>query len=298
MKKKILITGGAGFLGTTWAKKSSSDNDVHVTLNKTKHQIKNVTSHWLDLTDEKKVFDLISNLLPDIVINTAGLTSVDDCEANPELAQQMNVDTVKNIAKATRNTSVKLVHLSTDHLFDGLQKLYVEESEVHPLNEYAKTKRQAELEVLGLDPRALIVRSNFYGKSKATKKSFTDWLEMELSQKHQIKMYTDLFFSPIYINDLIDFTNIAIKKDVCGILNITGSERISKFDFGITFAKVFNFDQTSIHPSTLIEFPKKVVRPKDMSLSPDKFFKMTGLKSASVKESLEKMKKEMEKNHD
>ena len=66
----------------------------------------------------------------------------------------------------------------------------------------------------------------------------------------------------------------------------------------MTFAKVFNFDQTLIHPTTLLEFPKKVVRPKDMSLSPEKFFKITGKKSGPVKESLEKMKKEMEINHD
>lgn len=294
----ILITGGAGFLGTTWATKNSSRFDVHVTLNHQQQQLKDVTPHWIDLTDANKVTELVTTLRPDIIINTVGLTNVDDCETQPQLAHQLNVTTAQNIAQATKGSKTKLVHISTDHLFDGEGKFYTEESSVHPLNEYAKTKREAEVVVQKIDPKALIVRTNFYGPSFSKKKSFTDWLTTELSQNHQLKMYTDLFFSPIYIGDLIDFTNMAIEKDLNGIVNLTGSERISKFDFGICFAKVFNFDQALIHPTTLNEFPKRVKRPRDMSLSPEKFLKLTGLKTDSVQHCLEKMKSDMENKHD
>lgn len=298
MKKKILITGGAGFLGRTWAKISSSRYDVHITLNRSIQQYKNLTTHWLDLTDENKTLQLVETLKPDIIINTAGLTNIDECEKNPELAYKLNVKTTQNIAKASKASSAKLVHISTDHLFDGTAKLYSEEAKTNPLNEYAKTKGQAEVLVMELDPTALIIRTNFYGKSFSVKKSFTDWLENELRSNHQVKMYTDLYFSPIYINDLIDFTEIALNKNLKGILNITGSERMSKFEFGMVFAEVFNLNQSLISPTTLYDFPKNVIRPNDMSLSPDKFYELTGMKTSSVKDCLIRMKKEMEIMHD
>lgn len=293
MTKKILITGGAGFLGTTWAMKNADRYEVHVTLNHQRPNIQNIRSHWVDLTDSVKVHELIEHLQPDIVINTAGLTNVDDCEAQSELAYQLNVKTVQHVAEACAQLKTKLVHISTDHLFSGDASLYTEVSPVNPINEYAKTKYQAELVVQKIIPSALVIRTNFYGPSHSKKKSFTDWLQIELSQYHELKMYTDLYFSPIYIGDLIHFTNIAIEKKLAGVINITGSERISKFDFGIAYAKVFNLNQSLIHPTTLAEFPKRVVRPKDMSLSCEKFYQLTGLRTGTVLESLEKMKKEI-----
>lgn len=290
MKKKILITGGAGLLGSQWARRIASQYDTHVTINRHDFPQAQVTAHQLDLTDLSQVNGLLSTLKPEIIVNTVGMTNVDECESNPELAFAQNVLTVENLLKSSH---AKLIHISTDHLFLGNKGLTKEIDPCEPINVYGKTKRQAEVLCLKSSKNCLIVRTNFFGKSLVEKKSFSDWIYNELTDKNSIEMYTDLYFSPIHLAYLIDYSHQLLDKNCSGIFNVAGSERISKYDFGVALAKMMNLDQGLIKPIRLNEKPKLVVRPKDMSLDVSKCAHELNTKMKSVEESLQFLKYEM-----
>jgi dTDP-4-dehydrorhamnose reductase len=292
MKKKILITGGAGFLGVAWSQYAQSAYDVHVTVNKNKHVETGCTSHQINLVNTQSVNDLIQTIRPDIIVNTAGLTNVDHCENNRELAHELNVTITKNLALAAKFINAQFVHISTDHLFDGKKKIFSETDEVRPVNVYGETKLAGERECLKINPEALVVRTNFFGKSHSSKKSFSDWLYAELSQGNKISMYTDVFYTPIYATNLIRYVHITLDKRLNGVINIAGVDRLSKFEFGYQFAKYFNLDTTLIQAISVDQIKGRVRRPKEMSLDVTKFIQLTGTKVDSLSQSFKQLMEE------
>ena len=128
MQKKILITGGSGLLAVNWAQKIKNNYQVVLALHQRRISIDGIET--ININELTKCLPSDIN----IVINTIGLTSVEVCEKSPNLAYETNVKTVTNIAKFCRDNNIKLVHISTDHLFDGMQSYYSEEDELIPLN--------------------------------------------------------------------------------------------------------------------------------------------------------------------
>jgi dTDP-4-dehydrorhamnose reductase len=130
----------------------------------------------LDLTSFKVVDSALRDFQPDVVIHTVGLTSVDGCEADPSLAYRLNVEAANYTARSARALGAKLVHISTDHLFNGTEPWRREEDAPYPLNMYATTKLQAEEVVLQACPDALVIRTNFFGWGTSIRASFSDWI--------------------------------------------------------------------------------------------------------------------------
>lgn len=275
-----------------WSQYAQASYDVHVTVNKNKHSELGCTSHQINLVNAHAVNDLIQTIRPDLIINTAGLTNVDLCESNKELAYEFNVTITQNLAQAAKLVNAQLVHISTDHLVDGKKQLYSEADEVHPVNIYGESKLAGERECLKINPQALVVRTNFFGKSHSTKKSFSDWIYAELSQGHKISMYTDVFYTPVYVSNLIRYVHIALEKKLTGIINIAGVDRISKYEFGVEFAKFFKLDTSLIQPISVDQSKGRVRRPKEMSLDVNKFIQLTGTKVDSLSHSFRLLQEE------
>ena len=136
MNKKVLILGSKGMLGYALAKVF---NNYELTL-------------WdfdeIDITDAQQVEDKILHLNPDIIINAAAYTNVDDCESNIDLAMKVNGIAVGYIAKIAKQIDAVLVHYSTDYIFDGKNKTgYAEDAKSSPVNAYGKTKLRGEGEL-------------------------------------------------------------------------------------------------------------------------------------------------------
>jgi perosamine synthetase len=288
MKKKILITGGAGFLGSYWAKEIQDQFDLTVTFSKKKLENKQIKSINIDLTSEEQVKSIFETYSPDIIIHTVGLTDVDSCEKDPELAYKTNVITTKNICNYSPK-ECKIIYISTDHLYDGLSSFYKEEDQLAPLNVYAKTKLEGEKLCQQSRPNSLIIRTNFYGNSLAEKKSYTDWLLQELRTKDRVYIHDDNFFTPIYIEELIKFVHLLIDKNANGIFNVVGSERISKFEFAKQLAISCKLDYKKLLPTTNLKQPKKVKRPLDMSLSNQKLINYLKQQPENLKDSFFRM---------
>lgn len=288
----VIITGASGLLGQFlcryFAKKHYRVTGLYNTV---KPNLSNVNLLQLDLTNASSLKTLIQKDPPQFIIHTAGYTSVDECEVNPQIAHEQNVLCTKNICDALSGLNTKLIQISTDHLFSGTEANYTEESKVEPLNVYAQTKLLAEIEALKLS-NSVIVRTNFYGGHTDKKMSFSSWIFKELNQGKKINMFDDVFFTPISICSLAENLDLIMNSELRGIYNVVGDERLSKYDFAVKLAEVFKLPTELISRTSVENLHLKAKRPRDMSLSISKIKKdLDGFKPENVHDGLEKIKK-------
>ena len=282
MKKKIFITGGSGLLALNWALAVRDKVDVILNMNNRDINLKGSVIKKINLNSINPIFNFLKSERPDYVLHTAGMTNVDDCEKNPNLAYETNVGLTENVARACKNLEIPLIHISTDHLFDGTSSLVDEQKITSPLNVYGKTKAEAEEKVLSINPNSLIIRTNFYGWGTNYRISLSDYIFNALKQNQQIRLFKDIFFTPILIEVLANMTMELSEKGAHGIFHITGDDRVSKYDFGVLLAREFGFNSTLISEGFVGEQKDLVSRPKDMSLSNSKISQFLGKKIGSL----------------
>lgn len=295
MRKKVLITGGSGLLGANWALYLQKSFSVIVLLNKKNVSLEGIETDTVTLNSIKKCSYVLEKHTPDIVINTAGLTNVELCERNPDLAKTSNVKLAKNFAIACNQRSIKLIHISTDHLFSGNKKFYSEICDTNPLNKYAETKLLAEKQVLKYSKNALIIRTNFFGWGPDYRESFSDFIINNLRKNKRIDLFSDVFFTPIFVDELFKQVLNLVNKNANGIFNVVGNERISKYDFGIKLAHSFKLNDNLIRKIGINDYNQLVKRPKDMSLSNKKLYKTFNCKIPNLEAQIKDLKKK-EKN--
>jgi dTDP-4-dehydrorhamnose reductase len=286
---KLLVTGISGLLGLNVALALRGRHAVSGAYLEHPVALDGVRAQALDLTDPGAVRRWIDEEAPDVVLHTAGLTNVDGCETNPALATRLNVDVARNVAEAAAGTGARLIHLSTDHLFKGERPLHTEDDPPSPLNVYARTKLEAEHVVLEAEPRALVVRTNFYGWGHPGRQSFSDWILSAIRRGDPLSMFHDVYITPILVNDLIDALMDLVPVAASGIYNVAGGERVSKYAFGVALARRFGLDESLIRPVSVETFAFKARRPHDMSLCTAKAERVVGYAMPGVDKGLERL---------
>ena len=298
MQQKVLITGGSGLLAVNWALSIRNNYTVTLLLHHKKISLSGVDTDVASLDSLDECSSVLVKHQPDIVVHTAGLTNVEECESDPDLAQEVNVDLAKNIAIACSDQGIKLVHISTDHLFSGDQELATEESITNPVNIYGETKLLAEQQVLENCKDALVVRTNFFCWGTKYRQSFSDFILNKLKNNKQSNLFSDVYFTPILVDELVKKTHQLIDSNAIGIFNIVGSERMTKYEFGIKLTKHFNFDSGLINKISINDKSGLVKRPKDMSLSNKKLCQVLNCEIASLDEQLQTLKEQKNKDAD
>lgn len=288
----VLITGGSGLLGSNWAKRISKTNLVFIGIHRQAFQEDYCTPLSLNLDSKDDLVVQIKKNNITIVINTIAITNVEYCERYPEEAFRVNAGFARNLAVACQVTGAKLIHISTDQLFSGADSMVSEDAALGPLNVYGKTKAQAEISVAEVNADALIIRTNFYGWGTPYRKSFSDWILDEIATKSRVTLFTDVFYTPIYLGDLISHVGALVEAGSCGIYNVVGSDRVSKFEFGQALLLRMGVDIGLIEPITISKRPDLVARPKDMSLLNEKLFNKIGWQALGLNDGLEKFLKE------
>ena len=266
-RPRLLISGVSGLLGLNTALQWSNTFEVAGLYLDHPVAVPGVETIRLDIEHRGSLQDFVQTFRPDVIFHTAGLTNVDRCELEPALAHRLNVEVTRNLAESALAAGARLVHISTDHLFAGLQPFYSETAEPQPVNTYARSKLEAERVVERLCPGALVVRTNFLGWGTSVRSSLTDWILSSLAGGAPFKMFTDVFITPILINDLLDCILALLDRHVSGILNVAGSERLSKYEVGIRTARRFGYATDQIRPISVEDFPFVAPRPRDMSLA-------------------------------
>ena len=144
MRKKILFTGGSGLLALNWAIQVCQDFDVVLGLHQREIILNGVESFKISLESDIEFFKYVDIIKPDLVVHTAGMTNVDQCEAFPELANKVNFEIAKIVSDVCFKNNIDLIFISTDHLFDGSVPNVSEVHLKNPLNCYGRTKSLGE----------------------------------------------------------------------------------------------------------------------------------------------------------
>jgi len=296
MQQKVLITGGSGLLAVNWALSIRDNCSVVLILHNRKISIPGVDSEVASLDSIKECLSVINKYEPDVVIHTVGLANIEQCEKNADLAQHINVDLSENIASACNELNVKLVHISTDHLFSGKNKMSTEDGDIKPVNFYAKTKRWGELKAQENCKDVLIIRTNFFGWGTKYRQSFSDFILSSLKDGKPVNLFQDVFFTPILINELVDKVHQLVDLNASGIFNVVGNERLSKYEFGSRLSNYFKLNSNLIKAISISSKPQLAERPKDMSLSNVKLCKTLQCEVSSIDEQFQTLKKQGDEN--
>ena len=285
---KILVIGGSGLLGNKlYQLLEESNYDVYSTFYKNPNYAKNCFQ--LDITSKDQVNHVLNKVSPDVVVQTAAYTNVDDCERNRDRAYDINVMGTKNIAIAANKLSAKLVYISTDYVFDGKKGLYIEDDPLNPINYYGLTKLEGEEIVKKICSNFIIARTSvIYGSNKI---NFVTWIIDQLKKGKQIDIVTDQYVSPTLNIDLAEQLLGLIEKDARGVYHTAGGERISRYDFSMAIADVFDLDKDLINPAKMEDFNWPAKRPVDSSLDLSKISEIK--KPCIVKEGVKMLQEDL-----
>ena len=289
IKPSILLTGGSGLLAVNWFYSKRNVYNVYLALNERAINPSGANLLFADLKSEDSLINQLQKIRPSILIHTAGLTNIEVCETNPELAFHINYELSRIVATVTNKLGIPLVHISTDHLFEGNASMLSEEEPTEAINMYGKTKALAERIIGEINPKALIIRTNFYGWGTSYRLSFSDIIIDSLRHNKVINLFEDVYYTPILAENLINIVHDLIDKKAYGIYNVVSDDRISKYDFGVLIAEQFGLNKSLINKTTLKSQTSLVKRPGDMSLSNKKVRDLLERNLGTVKQHVEQL---------
>ena len=277
---KVLLTGAQGQLGHCFRDIFPSTWKL-IALNHLQ----------FDITDYSVVDRLLSIYRPEIIVNTAAYTAVDNAEIEQELAYKVNVLGSKNLAIASNKHNVRLFHISTDYVFDGNKKTpYLETDFTNPINIYGKTKRDGELVVLENDPSAIIIRTSWLFSEYNN--NFVKTMLKLATEKNEITIVDDQLGNPTYAGDLAKAILDLFKKEIdggiyhyCGNVSTTWY-LFAKEIFDIALKKGLLSHIPKISPIHSKDYNTKASRPLFSVLSTKKLGKY-GIKNSDWKKKLE-----------
>jgi len=295
---KILITGANGLLGQKTAEVFSGESSHQLILTDIQPNSENPTSleyYQLDLTKKEDVKQSFRKYAPDIIINTAAFTNVDGCETEKELSWRTNVDAVKHLIIASRVNSAKIIHISTDYVFDGKTGGYDENSTPNPMSFYGKSKLASENALITSGVNCAIIRTMIiYGTGRNVRPNFALWMIDMLKKKQIITIVDDQFGQPTIVDDLGLALLRIVSRDKSGIYHISGSEYINRYEFALKLADVFKFDKKLIQPIKTTELQQAAPRPMNSSFILLKAETELGLKTLNVNEGLYFLRTQLE----
>jgi dTDP-4-dehydrorhamnose reductase len=283
--QKLIITGASGFLGWNLAHIARSQWETHGFYHQHPIEIGGVTLHQADLTDVESVTAEIDRIAPDAIIHTAAASNPNFCQQQPELSHRINVAASQALAQICADAKIPLVFTSTDLVFDGMQAPYLETDPVSPLNIYGEQKVAAERAILAIGDRALICRMPLmFGNAPSTATSFIQpWLKA-LSAGQSLQLFVDEFRTPVSATTAAKGLLLALTAPP-GIMHLGGSERISRYEFGLLMADVFGFDRSLLSPIYQKDLVMAAPRAADVSLDSTKAIEL-GYVLPSLREEL------------
>ncbi len=242
----ILITGSGGQLGNALAKYLANKN---LNIISTSYKSNRENTLLLDISKKSDVINILNKYEPDVIINCAAYTNVDANELKKDEAYKVNVQGVKYLIKYSKQ-SCYFIQISTDYVFDGKNGPYSENDYTYPINYYGKTKLEAENILRGSRKRNLIIRINtLYSNNLLIKSNFFAWIYNSLIKGSTINVVNDQISNPTEIKQLMKLILKCILVKYEGLLHCGSQDFISRYDFSLLVAKIFNFNESLIVPT-------------------------------------------------
>jgi len=294
---RILITGASGLLGINLALLAARHKNVFGTVYS--HELKDVPFKVIqaDLQDSREIHGCVEEADPEIIINCAAMADLDACEKEPEIAELLNIALPMELAEIAKKRKIKFVQISTDAVFDGQRGNYIEEDQPNPLSIYARTKWESEKAVTIANPDSLIVRVNFYGYSLLGKRSLAEFFLYNLAAGTSVFGFDDVNFCPLLVQDLASILFAMLKKDLKGIYHVVSPESLSKYDFGIRIARLFDLNENLVKAVNVDQGGLIARRSPNLTLRIDKLIHDLGQEPPGQNEGLLKFHHLYEKGY-
>ncbi len=237
----------------------------------------------IDITDLESTTRVITTLKPEAVVNCAAYTDVDGCESDVEKAMQVNGEGVAHLAMATREIGARLVHVSTDYVFDGAKgSPYQEDDSPHPLNVYGESKLAGEMNA-AFNPEHLIVRTQWlYGHHG---KNFVETMLALGAEKSQLTVVDDQIGSPTWTIDLASAVMALLKNGCRGVYHAANQGFCSWNGFATAIFEESGFP-VRVAPMTTEQLNRPARRPLYSTLDCSKLIRDTGFCPQSWREAL------------
>jgi dTDP-4-dehydrorhamnose reductase len=263
---KILVTGSNGLLGQKLTELLNKDQGVQLIATARGKSVLPVspgTYHSMDVSDPANIEDVIQRTRPDVVIHTAAMTNVDQCETQKEECWKSNVTAVEYLVRACEKYNCHLVHVSTDFIFDGSRGPLDENAKPNPVNYYGESKLAAEKIILDSKVPSAILRTILvYGiTNDMSRSNIVLWVKNSLEQGKTIQVVNDQYRTPTLAEDLALGCYLAARRKATGIYNISGTDILSPYDIAQRTATYFKLDKTLIKATDSTQFKQTARRP-------------------------------------
>ena len=273
----MLVTGGSGFLGSWVVRVARAEWSVTATYLTYRVEGNDIEWRELDARDESAVTALMEHTRPQVVIHTAALNP-----GRGSAFEAVNAVGTQNVAQAASHVGARLIHLSTDVVFDGEKGSYVEEDCPSPITPYGRSKALAENAVRSVHREGIIVRTSLiYGPAADVREGSLDeipwqrwdrqtrWVVGDLQAGRTLDLYTDEIRCPIYVESLASAllelaTADHVGQHLPGVLHVAGEQPVSRYTFGLLLARFFGVDRAGITPALSQASGRR--RPLDCSL--------------------------------
>jgi dTDP-4-dehydrorhamnose reductase len=287
---KILITGANGLLGQKLVDLLKEKEGISlVATSRGKSRIDFSPYESMDIINRKDVERVIGLHKPDVIIHTAAMTNVDQCESEKEGCLDLNVNAVRYLVESSERHNVFFVHLSTDFIFDGEDGPYKEDDEPNPVSFYGQSKLDAEMIVRQSNLKWAIARTILvYGiTSKMSRSNIILWVKKSLEESKPIKVVTDQWRTPTLAEDLAMGCYLIARDRAEGIFNISGKDMLTPYEMAMMTADYFELDKSFISKADSSTFSQPAKRPPRTGLDIDKARDVLGYEPHSFREGIE-----------
>jgi len=267
---KILVTGKNGQLGS----------EIR-SLKKRHHEFIYTDSKELDITNSSQLKLQLEKIAPDVIINCAAYTAVDLAEDESEKAASVNYTAVKNIVELCENKGIRLIHISTDYVFNGKEnKAYIESDQTEPVNEYGCSKLKGEHAIIDSGVQAIIIRTSWLYSNYGN--NFVKTMIRFGKERNEVNVVSDQYGSPTNAEDLAEAcVSIALSdkkwKEGTEVYHYSNIGEINWYQFAKEIMSISNLE-CKVKPVSSDEFPTKAKRPKFSTLNKEKITRDFGIK--------------------
>lgn len=290
--RKTLLLGGSGFLGRYFSISLTTDFVSQATSYSNFSD--NIADERivLEIRTENDLDTLLNSHDFDRVINCVALANLDECQLNPEKANWINWKMPGILARKCFERGLQFAHISTDAIFDGINAPYSETAHPHPISVYGMTKLLGESSVLTENPNSYVFRVNFFGNSLRGESLF-NYFYSGIKAGRSMTGYDDVFFTSLYGLDTASIAIELMDYSPPGIYNIVGSERISKYEFGLRIGLRLGAKPNWLRKGSIGTSDSSLIRSKDLSLDNSKIASL-GIVIPSLDVGLDKLLREMD----
>ncbi|HWX23862.1 MAG TPA: SDR family oxidoreductase [Vicinamibacteria bacterium] len=263
---RILVTGAGGLLGGRLASVLAERFDVVAAFRESPPP-EGLHAMRLDLLSGPTLEAALDRVRPDAVVHAAAMADPDRCEADPALAERVNVGGAEVIARWCGARDARLVAISTDLVFSGESSFSREEDATSPILAYGRTKLRAEHAILAACPGAAVARVTLVGgRGHGPRKTATEAIASALREGSSLRLYTDQFRTPIDDRSVAEGLVQTLVRGLSGLVHLGGPERLSRFALGQRVARILSLPDSLLVPVSTEEFPPRAPRPRDASL--------------------------------